>query len=282
MTLAPRFLVNLWVTYLARRLRAPGHDAAAQHAAFTGLMAQAAGTEFGRGHGLTADTTYAQFRDAVPPRTHDYFAPLIARMAAGEPDVLVPGRCALFVETAGTTALAVKFLPVPEAMVAHYRQGLGDALLLYAARARSAGVFLGRHVHVGATTAMRGTTGTSCTSLDGILAHSLSPWAEANLYAPPPAVARLPEGAEKITATASVMRKRDVTLVGGAPAALLALAEVLRPPEGGRTSAPPFVPAVWANLECCLHTGAPLGLFAEGLRAAFGPSAVIYSFIPIQ
>src|SRR5258708_319574 len=93
MTLAPRSLVILWASYRARRrarqLRAPGHYAAAQQAAFTGLMAANAGTEFGRAHGLAADTTYAQFRDAVPPRTHDYFAPLIARMATGERDAQI-------------------------------------------------------------------------------------------------------------------------------------------------------------------------------------------------
>ncbi|SDS07774.1 GH3 auxin-responsive promoter family protein [Opitutus sp. GAS368] len=276
MTLAPRFLVNLWAAYratrLARKLRTPGHDDAAQHAAFTGLMAQAAGTEFGRAHGLSADTTYAEFRDAVPPRTHDYFQPLVARMAAGEADVLVPGRCPFFVETAGATGLAPKLLPVPEAMLAHYRHGLRDALFLYAARTGHAGVFLGRQVHAGASTALREAHGTYVTGLDGMLALCLSPWVEANLYAPPPAVARLPEGAPKIAAIAAAMRRRDVTLVGGTPAMVAALAEAVRQPAGDPPSPPPQLPAVWPNLECFLHLGAPLGLFAEALRAALGPA----------
>ena len=29
---------------------------------------------------------------------------------------------------------------------------------------------------------------------------------------------------------------------------------------------------VWPNLECCLFSGAPLGLFAEALRASLGPT----------
>src|SRR5262245_29924772 len=124
MTLAPRFLVNLWagfrVTRFARRLGKPGADAAGQKAAFAAAMQRTAGTEFGREHNLSPDTTYAQFRDAVPLRTHDYFRPLIARMAAGEAGVLVPGPCRFFVETAGTTGLAPKLLPVPESMLAHY------------------------------------------------------------------------------------------------------------------------------------------------------------------
>lgn len=269
MTLAPRFLVNLWAAYratrLARRLRSPGSDAAGQAKAFAAAMDRAAGTEFGHGHGLQADTTYAQFRDTVPPRTHDYFQPLVARMVHGEPDVLVPGRCPFFVETAGATGPAARFLPVPEAMLAHYRAALRDALFLYAARVGHAGVFLGRHVHIGASTALREANGAWCTGLDGMLALCLSPWVEANLYAPPPAVARLPEGPQKIAATAQAVRWRDVTLIGGPPDAASALTAAVR-------KASPHLTSVWPNLECYLHLGAPLGLFGETLRAALGPT----------
>jgi hypothetical protein len=276
MTLAPRFLVNLWAAYrvtrLARRLRSPGRDAAGQAAAFAAAMDRADGTEFGREHGLQADTTYAQFRDAVPPRTQDYFQPLVARMARGEADVLVPGHCPFFVETAGSTGPAARILPVPEAMLTHYRESLRDTLFLYAARTGHAGVFLGRHVHIGASTALREANGAWCTSLDGMLALCLSPWVEANLYAPPAAVARLPEGPQKIAATAQAVRWRDVTLIGGSPAAVTALAVVVRGPAGDRQSAPPVLPAEWPNLECCLHLGAPLGLFGETLRTSLGPT----------
>lgn len=271
MTLAPRFLVNLWagflVTRFARRLKKPGADAAGQKAAFATLMSQTAGTEFGRAHHLTAATTYAQFRDAVPLRTHEYFQPLIARMVAGEPNVLVPGRCRFFVETAGTTGLAPKLLPVHEAMLQHYRAGLRDALFLYAARAGHAGVFLGRHVHLGASTALIEEAGTYRTGLDGMLALCLSPWIEANLYAPPPELARQHEGAAKTAATARVMRRLDVTLLGGTPAAGLALVEAVRGMTPAADSHSPL-PATWPNLECFLYHGAPLGLFGESLRAA--------------
>ena len=134
MPLVPRFLVNFWagyrVTQFIRRRQSLGRGVRAQQAAFRQLMERSAGTEFGRLHNLTADTTYAEFCEKVPPRPHDYFAPLIARMAAGEPDVLIPGKCQLFVETAGTTNFSPKLLPVPEPMLAHFRHGLRDALYL--------------------------------------------------------------------------------------------------------------------------------------------------------
>ena len=274
MTLAPRFLVNFWAGYrvarFVRRLRALGRGLEAQQAAFAKLMAQCAGTEFGRGHGLTADTTYARFREAVPPRAYDYFKPLVDRMAAGEADVLVPGRCPFFVETAGSTGDAPKLLPVPEAQLAHFRHGLRDALFLYAAKAGHTGVFLGPHVHIGASTAVTEENGAYRTSLDGILTLCLTPWVEANLRAPPSAVSQLPEGAEKIEATAQAMLHRDVTLIGGTPALVCALALAVGEAAGTGKQRMTHLQTVWPNLECGLFTGAPLGLFGEALRASLG------------
>jgi hypothetical protein len=276
MTLAPRFLVNFWagwcVARFARRLRSPGRAAPAQPAAFAGLMAQFAGTEFGREHGLSAATTYAQFRERVPPRTHEFFAPFVARMAAGEADVLAPGRCRFFVESAGTTGDRPKLLPVPEPMLAHFRRGLRDALFLYAARTGHTGVFLGRQLHVGASTALVEENDAYRTSLEGMLALCLTPWAEANLYAPPPAVAHLPEGEEKIAATARAMLHRDVTLVGGTPAAVHALAQAARAAASTGKQRMTHLQAVWPNLECFAFTGAPLGLYADALRSVLGPT----------
>ncbi len=270
----PRFLVNLWagygVTKFIRRRQSLGRGLQAQQAAFRQLMERYANTEFGRLHNLTARTTYAEFCEKVPPRSHDYFAPLIARMAAGEPDVLIPGKCQLFVETAGTTNFSPKLLPVPAPMLAHFRQGLRDALYFYSARVGHAGIFLGRHLHVGASTAVVEHSGHHRTGLDGLLKLCLTPWAEANLYAPPPTIAQLPSGPAKIAATRQAMLPQDVTLLGGNPAALNALALAVS------QSSPRIPPTIqplatfWPNLECCAFTGSALGLHAEPLRAALG------------
>ncbi len=280
MTLAPRFLVNFWAGYqvakFARQLKAAGRGAGGQAAAFAGLMAQLAETEFGRGHGLTAATTYAQFREKVPPRPPEYFDPLVARMRAGAADVLTPGRCHFFVETAGTTGAAPRLLPVPEPMLAHFRRGLRDALFLYALRAGHSGVFLGRHLHAGASTALTEEQGAYRTGLDGMLALCLTPWAEGNLYAPPPVIARLPEGPEKTTAVIQAMLPRDVTLFGGTPGAVCALALAAREAASTGKRRMTHLQAVWPNLECFAFTGASPGLDQEILRGVLGPTVTFH------
>lgn len=280
MTLAPRFLVNFWAgfrtTRFMRRLRAAGHTARAQQRTFARLTSQLSKTEFGRAAGITRAMNYAQFRQSVPPRTHAHFQPGIARMLAGEEDVLWPGRCRLFVRTAGTTGSAPKLLPVTAEMLAHFRTGLQQAMWLYAARAGHSGVFLGRHLQVGASTALQEKDGAYIGNFDGITALSLTPWAEANLHSPPVALAQMPDGLEKSTAISLWARGRDITLIGGAPAAALALADAARNDASSGKVRVNHLQSVWPNLECLAYTGAPLGLFAVALRAACGPGVGLH------
>jgi hypothetical protein len=280
MTLAPRFLVKLWaaleVARFARRLRRPGHDARAQQAALVRWLALAARTEFGRQHGIAADLNYAQFRDRLPPRSTDAFQPYVARMIAGETGVLLPGRCPLFVETAGTTGSPRRLLPAPEAVLDHFRAALAEALLLYAVRAGHARVFLGRHLHLGASTTVAQDSERYHTGLDGLLTLCVSEWAGVNLLAPPGDVAALPEGPDKIAATVRAMLGRDVTLLGGTPDKLAALAGVIRSAAPGGAAATPGFNALWPRLECCVHTGAPLGFHAEAVRAMLGPEVRLH------
>lgn len=280
MTLAPRFLVSFWASYratrFARRLKTVGRGLEAQLAVGSSLLAHFVRTEFGRKHGMTPGLTYNEFRERVPVRGYEAFQPLIARMAAGEPDVLWPGRCRFFVDTAGTTTGTPRRLPVTAEQLAHHRAGLSAALLHYAIRAGHPGIFLGRNLHAGASTALSEAGGAYAGSFDALTRLALTSWAEANLYAPPRAVAELPEGPEKSDAIAQAMIGRDVTLIGGTPAAVLALATATRARASTGKVRMTNLQALWPNLECYAHTGAPLGLFAEELRAALGPGVTFH------
>lgn len=276
MTLAPRFLVTLWARYraaqFARKLKTPGHSVAAQKTAFAARMQQFHGTRFGQHHRLTATLNYEQFRATMPLLTHHYYQPLVERLAAGESDLLSAGRCRLFVQTAGTTDSKPKLLPVTGGMLAHFRQALTEAIFLHFAKTKNSDLFLGRHLHFGASTAAAPITGGLRTTLDGVLALCMSPWVEANLYSPPRAVGDLPEGPEKAQATAQAMLGRDVTLIGGSPAAIAALADTVRDSLSNAKRRVTHLQAVWPNLQCYAFAGAPLGLHQETLRSALGPT----------
>ena len=86
---------------------------AAQEQVFRELMAAAALTDYGKAHGLTPATTYAEFAAAVPIVNYDKLYPWIERMLQGEANVLWPGRVGWFSKSSGTTNAASKFIPMP-------------------------------------------------------------------------------------------------------------------------------------------------------------------------
>ena len=90
---------------------------AAQSQVFGELMAAAAQTAYGREHGLTASTTYAEFSARVPIVNYDKLYPWIERSMRGEANVLWPGAIKWFAKSSGTTAAKSKFIPVsPESL----------------------------------------------------------------------------------------------------------------------------------------------------------------------
>jgi hypothetical protein len=279
MTLAPRFLVKLIASYrmrqLQRRLRAADAGLAHQQRTFAALMSAHAQTEFGRLHGLGPRTRYADYRTQVPLRTPGEFSGWVERMAAGAVDVLWPGRCRFFVYTAGTVDGTPKPLPATPAMLAHYRAALGDALLLHAAQTGQPELFLGRHLHVGASTALNESSGAYAGYLDAMVPLALSEWSEKNLYAPPRAIARLPDGPEKLSAIAAQCSGLDVRVLAGTPETLAMFAGTMRTQSSTEKQRVQHLRAVWPNLTCCVHTGSILGIFADELRANLGPGVAL-------
>ncbi|MFC7883477.1 GH3 auxin-responsive promoter family protein [Streptomyces sp. NPDC057376] len=75
------------------------------------LLAFNAGTEFGRRHGFGRIRTVDDFREAVPVQDYAAHAPLIERMAAGEPNLLSSDAPVVFFTSSGSTG-AHKKIPV--------------------------------------------------------------------------------------------------------------------------------------------------------------------------
>lgn len=273
MTLAPDFLVKFLANYrvarLRRRLQSPQHAALAQATAFRQLTDGIARTEYGRQHGVTATMPYDSFRTHVPVRATRDFRAWTERMAGGEADVLWPGRCRTFAYTTGTVSGRPQPLPVTGDMLGHFRGALQDALLLFAARVGSVDVFLGRHLHTGASIARTSAGESSAGYLDAMAWLALSEWSQKNLYAPTRELARQPEGPAK---TASIAERygpgADVTLVAGTPTALLTLAQAALARHAA--SRAETLRGLWPRLECAVHTGALPTMLAEPLRALLG------------
>ena len=98
----------------------------AQEARLEILLAQARGTAFGREHGLDKVRTLADWRSAMPVRSHIDLLPWLDRVADGERDVLTREAPQMLLETSGTTGRP-KHLPC----TATWAKGVADAQALW-------------------------------------------------------------------------------------------------------------------------------------------------------
>ena len=244
------------------------------------LMARFARTAFGAEEGICAGMTYAEFARRIVPRPYELVAPWIERMKRGEANVLWPGRCAYFAVSSGTTQGRTKYLPVTEEMLAHFRRAGLDSLCLYTHRAGNAGVFRGRHLFLGGSTALtplasngafRGWAG----DLSGITALHLPGWAERHLYEPGRGIAQMEDWPAKLKAMAARTAVRDIRLLAGIPSWVLVFLEALRSHAHQEQ-----VSEIWPNLECLVHGGVPIAPYLAELRTALGPRTRFHEVYP--
>jgi len=281
--------VNLAAAYLsaraARRLRRrdPGH--AAQQRIYRRLVSRLAATSAGREAGIEAGMHPSVFRARVPLRTYEAFSPYIDRMRRGERDVLWPGSCSFFAISSGTAAGRQRHLPVTEDMLAHFRSASLQSLLQYTARAGHTGIFLGRHLLLGcpATLVPIGEAQPqACFAGDlcGIAAVNFPGWAEKHYFEPGIEIACMEDWQARLAAIAQRTLRRDITLLASTPFWALPLADAVRTLAARGKATAMHLKAVWPNLECFVHGGAPLAPFGTQLRDALGEGVEFHEVYP--
>jgi hypothetical protein len=272
MPIRPKFLhvlgLGLRTAGVEWRLRRRGNGRAEQDSAFAALLTRLAAASHWRGLGLEPRMGYAAFQSRIPLQTHAEIAPAVARMAAGEADVLWPGTCRLFARTAGISDGSRRLVPVTEELLAHFQRAGLRTVLHHAVAARNAGVFRGRHLLLGGAAALepvdparpkRAAAG----ELSGIAILGLPAWAERRLHEPGLAAAALADSDQRRAAVVARAVKTDLSLIAGTPAEIEAFGRACQAPGGLQTR--------WPNLECIVHGGDQLGFRADALRELAGP-----------
>ena len=275
------FGVNMLTAAAEWKLRRKRGAIAMQERSFDRLTRRLAATAFWRDSGVVAGMSYESFSARVPLRGYEQLAPAIERMKRGESDVLWPGRCAFFAVTSGTTAGGSRFLPVTEELLAHFHRAGLDSLLYYTVRVRHAGVFRGRHLYLGGSTALTPLAEAKphvayAGDLSGITALNLPAWAERHLYEPGAAIAQMADWQEKIDAIVARTSRLDITMLAGIPNWVLVLAAALREASANGQQRLGNLQGLWPNLECFVHGGVPVGPFRDELRAALGPTVTFH------
>ena len=91
------------------------------------LIRTAANTEWGKKYDYASIRTYEDFKKRLPIQTYEEIKPYVARLRAGEQNLLWPSEIRWFAKSSGTTNDKSKFLPVSKESLqdTHYQGGKG-------------------------------------------------------------------------------------------------------------------------------------------------------------
>jgi hypothetical protein len=107
-----------------RRFKAQtGAMEAVQRARLAGYLQANRDTEFGRAHGFASIGSWEAYRDRVPVQSYEGFAPYVARIAEGRPQMLTAEPVRKFEPTAGSSG-PEKWIPYTATLHREFRRGI--------------------------------------------------------------------------------------------------------------------------------------------------------------
>lgn len=294
------FGASILTTRTARRLRTKHTAVPAQQRTWKDLTEKLHTTTFWRSAGVEAGMSYDQFKSRIIPRKYEDVAPAIEKMKRGEANVLWPGQCVFYAVSSGTTGGRTKYLPITAEMIAHFRQTGMESLLYYTARSGNVGVFRGRHLFLGGSTALAPLKETRppfkeskapfkgsklpftsyAGDLSGIAALHLPRAIQKHLYEPGTEIAQIADWPTKIAAIAERTSRLNISMLAGIPSWVLILAEALRSRNVPGKPPARHLQDIWPNFECFVHGGVPIGPFVDELRSALGPTVKFHEVYP--
>lgn len=114
------------------------------------LIRMAANTEWGKKYDYASIRTYEDFKKRLPIQTYEEIKPYVARLRAGEQNLLWPSEIRWFAKSSGTTNDKSKFLPVSKESLqdTHY-QGGKDAVAIYLGQNPESRFFSGKGLILG-------------------------------------------------------------------------------------------------------------------------------------
>ena len=224
------------------------------------LLAEGAGTAFGRDHRLTASMSGEAFARAVPVRSYDRLRPYVDRALAGERGVLWPGRTCCFARSSGTTSDRSKYIPVTRAsLLRTHARGMADVAAMYALLHPRSRLFEGKALTLGGSCRRRA-NGTLVGDLSAVLIGRLSAFG-GWFRLPRVATALIEDFDAKTEAICRECTGQHITSFAGVPSWNLALMRRVLEYTGKSN-----LLEVWPDLELFVHGGVGFAPY----RRAFG------------
>lgn len=208
-------------------------------------------TEFGREYGFSDTETAEQFRERVPVADYEAFHGYIARMKAGERDVIWPGTVRWFAKSSGTTDAKSKYIPVTsEGLRDSHLRGPRDVIAFSAEAWPDSEFFLGKTLTLGGSRRVERESETAMTGdLSAILLENTPAWANLRRV-PSVETALIPDFDLKVQRICEEAVGQDVRSFAGVPSWNLVLMNRILEYTGKDN-----ILEVWPNMELFIHGG---------------------------
>lgn len=243
------FLAKPYAAIIHSRIRKGMATAAAdQQAIFQQLMKTVAKTAFGKDHRLTAGTTYAEYKQAVPIRDYEALRPYIDLIKEGKMDVLWKGRPIYFAKTSGTTS-GVKYIPISKDSIHNHIDTARNALLCYMAESGNTSFADGKMIFLSGSPVLERTGGIPTGRLSGIVNHFVPGYLRTNQL-PSYETNCIDDWETKLARIVEETWNQNMSLISGIPPWMQMYFDWLQQKSGGKK-----IKELFPNLQVLVHGG---------------------------
>ncbi len=222
------------------------------------LVDVARNTEVGLRYDFKTIYNYRTFSERVPIHKYETIEPLIERTRKGEQNVFWPSNIQWFAKSSGTTNAKSKFIPVSnEALENCHLKAGKDMLALYINNNENAGLFNGRGLRLGGSSAIYEDNNSYFGDLSAIIIENMPFWADFS-SAPKTEVALMSEWETKMEAIVNETIDENITSLVGVPSWMLVLLNAVLEKTGKDN-----ILEVWPNLEVYFHGGVNFNPYRE-------------------
>lgn len=221
-----------WVAkFIANKLYKEQKEAVAiQQRMLKELISSAHKTAFGKDHHFSSIKTYEDFKKSVPIRDYEGLKEYIERIAAGEEDILWPGKPTYFCKSSGTTS-GTKYIPITDVSIKEQIAAARNSLLMYINETGNASFFDHKMIFLQGSPALDKHGVIDSGRLSGIVYHHVPAYLNKNRV-PTYETNIIEDWEQKVEAIVKETLSENLSLISGIPPWVIHYFEKLKAASG--------------------------------------------------
>jgi hypothetical protein len=210
------FLARPFASYIYKAIQKGMTTAVAdQEAILKELLPGGKKTVFGEEHHLGEVKGYEEFRQAVPIRDYEQFAPYIHQIKEGRHNVLWQGQPIYLAKTSGTTS-GIKYIPITKESISNHINTARNALLCYMSATGNSAFSDGKMIFLSGSPELERIGGIPTGRLSGIVNHHIPRYLRTNQL-PTYETNCIEDWETKLDKVVEETLGQDMTLISGIP-----------------------------------------------------------------